>query len=234
MRGRQLIGILVMFSFLAACAGQQQTTRNLPEKGDPSFFKVRDSYADEVYINEDITKAGWLDAVRRIYLAPANTSTTQIVQPHGVRGSDLDAWEMTDAEEEVLQSKFVQAMTTALERDHAFYVVADKAEAQVVLHSRVIAVHPYQPRSVVAAGGKGGGAVTMSFTLVDPTDDKVMAQILDSKSTDDIWAFDNMDDGKTALDLIFSAWGNQIWRSLLFLQGRLDATPLPLQVKEQG
>ena len=234
MRGRQLTGFMVMFCFLTACAGQQQASRSLPEKGDPSFFKVRDSYADEVYINEDITKADWLDGIRRIYLAPANTSTTQIIQPHGVRGSDLDAWAMTDDEEQVLQNKFVRAMTVALEKDQAFYVVADRAEAQAVLHSRVIAVHPYQPRSVVAAGGKGGGAVTMSFTLVDPVDNKVMAQMLDSKSTDDIWAFDNMDDGKTALDLIFSAWGNQIWRSLLFLQGRLDATPLPLQVKEQG
>ena len=234
MRGVQLVSFLVLFSFLAACSGQQQTARSLPEKGDPSFFKVRDSYADEVYLNEDITKAGWLDAVRRIYLAPASMSTTQIVQPHGVRESDLDAWELTDDEERVLQAKFVQAMTVALERDNAFYVVADKADAQVVLYPRVISVHPYQPRSVAAAGGKGGGAVTMSFTLVDPSDDKVLAQILDSKSTDDIWAFDNMDDGKTALDLIFSAWGNQIWRSLLFLQGRLDATPLPLQVKEQG
>ena len=72
----------------------------------------------------------------------------------------------------------------------------------------------------------------MSFAIVDPADDKVMISLLDSKSTDDIWAFHNMDTDKTALDLIFEAWGHQIRRSLLFLQGRLDAAP-PVQLKRQ-
>ena len=67
--------------------------------------------------------------------------------------------------------------------------------------------YPYEPRSVVEAGGKGGGAVTMSFAIVDPADNKVMIRLLDSKSTEDIWAFHNMDTDKTALDLIFDACG---------------------------
>ena len=233
MRVQHLVSLIVVPLFLTACASQQVANPSLPEKGDPAYFKVRDSMADEVYVNEDAAKLGWVDNIRRIYIAPANTSRTQIIQPHGVRASDIDAWSMDDAEEDVLQNKFATAMTRALEADQAFHVVADRSRAQAIIYSRVIAVHPYAPRSVVEAGGKGGGAVTMSFSIVDPADDKVMISLLDSKSTDDIWAFHHMDTDKTALDLIFDAWGHQIRRSLLFLQGRLDATPPPVQLKRQ-
>ncbi len=233
MRRLQIVSVIAIAALLSACAGQQQSKVNLPEKGNPEYFKVRDSMADEVYVNQDAAKLDWVDTIRRIYIAPANTSRTQIIQPHNVRASDIDAWTMDDAEDTVLQNKFVKSMTQALELDNAFHVVDQRDQAQAVLHSRVIAIHPYEPRSVVEAGGKGGGAVTMSFALIDPSDGKVMISLLDSKSTDDIWAFDNIDDDKTALDLIFEAWGYQIRRSLLFLQGRLNATPEAIQLKPQ-
>ena len=234
MRATQLASLLALVFFLSACAGQQTTKRTAPEKGDPDYFKVRDSMADEVFVNRDVAKTDFVDNIRRIYIAPANTSRTQIIQPHGVRASDIDAWDMSGVEEEVLQNKFSKEMTAALEVDDAFHVTHRREPAQAALYARVIAVHPYQPRSVVEAGGKGGGAVTMSFAIVDPTDGTVMVRMLDSKSTDDIWAFHNIDSDKTALDLIFNAWGNQIRRSLLFLQGRLDATPPPVQLKPQS
>lgn len=231
----QVISALVLAVFLAACSGQQTAGTNLPEKGDPEYFKVRDSMADEVYVNQDAAKLDWVDTIRRIYIAPANTSRTQIVQPHGVEADDMDAWSMEGDEEQVLQKKFMKTMTKALELDDAYHVVDSRENAQVVLRSRIIAIHPYEPRSVVEAGGKGGGAVTMSFALIDPSDDKVMIRLLDSKSSDDIWAFHNIDDGKTALDLIFEAWGYQIRRSVLFLQGRLADTDTPpaVQLKRQ-
>lgn len=126
-------------------------------------------------------------------------------------------------------------MRKGLEMDDAFTVVSDRSKAQAVLHSRIIAVHPSQPRSVVEAGGKGGGAVTMTFSLVDPVDDKVMIRLLDSKSTEDIWSFHHMENDKTVLDLIFGAWGNQLRRSVLFLQGRLNEPlePAAIQLKRQ-
>ena len=235
MQTRYLTNLIALTFVLSACSGQQVSKPSLPEKGNPEYFKVRDSLADEVYVNEDVTKSDWVDGVRRVYIAPTNTSRTQIIQPHGVRASDIDAWEMTAQEESVLQNKFFQEMRNGLEMDDAFTVVSDRTKAQVILHSRIIAVHPYQPRSVVEAGGKGGGAVTISFSLVDPADDKVMISLLDSKSTKDIWAFHQMDNDKTALDLIFSEWGNQLRRSLLFLQGRLNEPlePAAIQLKPQ-
>jgi hypothetical protein len=235
MRRLQMITMVALAVLLAACSGQQTPRTNLPEKGNPEYFKVRDSMADEVYVNQDAAKLDWVDSIRRIYIAPANTSNTQIIQPHGVRASDIDAWSMDGKEDEVLQNKFIKAMTQALELDSAYTVVDSREKAQAVLHSQVIAIHPYEPRSVVEAGGKGGGAVTMSFALIDPSDDKVMIRLLDSKSSNDIWAFHNIDDDKTALDLIFEAWGYQIRRSVLFLQGRLsDADMQPaIQLKRQ-
>ena len=235
MRAPYLISLLGLTIVLGACAGQQTTNPRMPEKGDPAYFKVRDSIADEVYVNQDTTKGDWLDGVRRIYIAPTNTSRTQIIQPRGVRSSDLDAWVMTDDEQVVLQNKFAKEMTRALEVDNAFYVVNDRSTAQAVIHSNIVAVHPYQARSVGQAGGKVGGAVTMTFSLVDPMDDKVMIHLLDSKSTNNIWAFDQMDNDKTALDLIFAEWGNQFRRSVLFLQGRLSEIiePPAMQMKTQ-
>ncbi len=235
MRARYLTSLIALTFFLAACSGQQTSTTTMPEKGNPEYFKVRDSMADEVYVNEDLAKGDWLDGVRRVYIAPTNTSRTQIIQPHGVSASDIDAWEMTAQEESVLQNKFFQEMRNGLEVDEAFTVVSDRTKAQVILHSRIIAIHPYQPRSVVDAGGKGGGAVTMTFALVDPADDKVMVRLLDSKSTNDIWSFQQMENDKTALDVIFAAWGNQLRRSVLFLQGRLNEPlePAAIQLKRQ-
>jgi hypothetical protein len=235
MRSQYLTSLIALSFILAACSNQQASDTKMPEKGNPAYFKVRDSMADEVYVNEDATKGEWVDGLRRIYIAPANTSRTQIIQPRGVKASDIDAWEMTEEEESVLQNKFFQAMRAGLEVENAFTVVTDRSKAQGVLYSRVIAIHPYQPRSVVEAGGKGGGAVTMTFALVDPTDDKVMIRLLDSKSTKDIWSFHQMENDKTALELIFGSWGNQIRRSTLFLQGRLNEPlePAAIQLKQQ-
>ena len=235
MQVQYLTSLIALTFFLAACSGQQASTTTMPEKGNPEYFKVRDSMADEVYVNQDLAKGDWLDGVRRVYIAPTNTSRTQIIQPHGVRASDIDAWEMTEEEQSVLKDKFFREMRNGLEVDEAFTVVSDRTKAQVILHSRIIAIHPYQPRSVVEAGGKGGGAVTMSFALVDPADDKVMVRLLDSKSTKDIWSFHEMGNDKSALDVIFGAWGNQLRRSVLFLQGRLNEPlePAAIQLKRQ-
>jgi hypothetical protein len=236
MRVPYLICLLGLTLTLGACSSQQVSKPRMPEKGNPEYFAVRDSIADEVYVNQDAGKDDWLDRVRRIYIAPTNTSRTQIIQPRGVRASDIDAWTMTPEEQVVMQNKFVKEMTQALQVDNAFYVVSDRSKAHAIIHSSIVAIHPYQPRSVGEAGGKVGGAVTMTFSLVDPVDDKVMIQALDSKSTKNIWAFDQMDNDKPALDLIFASWGNQFRRSVLFLQGRLaePLEPAAMQLKTQS
>ena len=97
----------------------------------------------------------------------------------------------------------------------------------MVLYSNLIAVHPYKPRSVVAAGAKSGGALTMSFAFVHRESETTIVRMLDSKSTDNIWAFHHVED-VDAVDLIFSAWADQMRRGLLYLQGRYVE---PLQMR---
>lgn len=233
MESRGLIGMVVAAALLAGCASQQAVVPDAPEQGDPNYFKVRDSMADEVYVTDDISRRGWFDDVRRVYIAPTDTSQMQIIQPAGVRSGTSEAWEIDDEEETVLQKTFLREMTRAMEADQAFHIVGGADEGQAVLYSTVIAIHPYQTKAQAEEGARVGGAVTMSFALVDPSDGEVVIRAIDTKSTDDIWAFDNIKDDRDAIDLIFDAWGHQVRRSLLFMQGRLDAVPTPVLLKRQ-
>ena len=217
---------------LGACSGQQSVDARMPEQGDPDYFKIRDSMADEVYVTDDASKREWFNGIRRIYIAPLNTASMQIIQPPGA--SDEEIWEVDDIEQGVVEKTFVREMTRAMEADQAFHIVARPEEAQATLHGRIIAVHPYRTRSEAEAeGGRGRGAITMSFALVDPADNKVAIRALDSKSTDDVWAFDNVKDERGSIDLLFESWGYQIRRSLLFMQARLDAVQMPVLLKPQ-
>lgn len=232
MSGHTRLAALLVAMVLGGCASQDSVQATAPEQGDPNYFKMRDSMADEVYVTNDPSRRAWFDGIRRIYIAPLNISEMQIIQPHGVSGED--AWEVDDIELEVVQSGFLREMARAMEADEAFHIVGGQDEAQAVLYARVIAVHPWRSRAEMEAeGGRGPGAVTMSFALVDPSDDTVVIRALDSKSTDDVWAFDNIQDGRASIDLLFDAWGHQIRRSLLFLQGRLDSVPTPILLKSQ-
>ena len=226
------LAALITVSLLAACASEQTVDTSLPEQGNMDYFKVRDSMADEVYVTEDPTKRAWFNGIRRIYIAPVNLDNMQIVQPHGAEGEER--WEVDDLEKEVVEKTFLREMTRAMEADQAFHITADPAKAQAELHARVIAVHPYRTRTEAEAeGGRGGGAITMTFALVDPSDNTVAIRALDSKSTEDIWAFDNIKDERDAIDLVFESWGYQIRRSLLFMQARLDAVQMPVLLKPQ-
>lgn len=216
---------------MTACNSQTVDT-SLPEQGSPDYFKVRDSMADEVYVTDDVSKREWFNGIRRIYIAPLDLANMQIVQPHGARGEER--WEVDDVEQSVVDKTFVREMTRAMEADQAFHIVASAEEAQAVLYARLIAVHPYRTRTeATAEGGRGAGALTMSFALVDPSDNVVAIRALDSKSTDDVWAFDNIKDERGSVDLLFESWGYQIRRSLLFMQARLDAVQMPVLLKPQ-
>jgi hypothetical protein len=233
MPSNRLLVLPLLASLLAACA-QQTPMPDVPERGSADYLKVRDSIADEVYVDPVLIEQPAFNDVRRIYIAPANTATTQIIQPHGVRSGDLDAWVMTPAEEEVLQNTLVRVFTEELERQQAFDVVEYREDAQWVLYSTVVALHPNRPRSVAMAGERVGGAVTMSFSLVDQDSGTVAVRALDSKSTDRIYSFNRMTGEAGAVEVLLRAWGGQIRRSLMYLQGRyVDPLMGPVQLKPQ-
>ncbi len=228
----RLFAALFLAATVAACSTQDTVSYTAPEQGDPEFFKARDSMADEVYVADDMSKREWFDGIRRVYIAPLNLSRMQIIQPHGVE--DDEEWEIDDIEQTVVVKTFLNEMTVALEADQAFHVVTNREHAQAVLAARVIAVHPYRSRTQAQAeGGRGKGAVTMSFALVDPSDSTVVIRAIDTKSTDDISALEFIREDRDAIDVLFESWGHQLRRSLLFVQGRLDAVPTPILLKRQ-
>ena len=232
MAQQRFFAALLTAAALTACSAQDTVNYTAPEQGDPEFFKVRDSMADEVYVTDDSTKREWFDDIRRVYIAPLNLSQMQIIQPHGV--DDEEQWEVDDIEKSVVVKTFLNEFTVALEADQAFHVVTNREDAQAVLAARVIAVHPYRSRAEAAAeGGRGKGAVTISIALVDPSDGTAVIRAIDTKSTDDVSALDTIHEERDAIDALFESWGHQARRSLLFLQGRLDAVPTPILLKRQ-
>jgi len=128
----------------------------------------------------------------------------------------------------------VEEFSTQLSFESAFNIVDRRADADMYIHTTVVAIHPYATKAEVAAGAREGGAITVSLALVNAETGEVMVRSVDTKSTSDIWAFNEVDDGEEAVRLIFRAWGNSMRRGLLGLQGRsnnpLDQT---LLLKEQ-
>ena len=231
---RRIIPAILVSLFLVACSSQQNAANDVPERGDKDYFKVRDSIADEVYVSPNAMERERFNNVRKLYIAPANTSQTQIIQPPGVDSSDLDAWVMTNEEDALLQNTLATAFTESLEVDNSFDVVDRREDAELVLYSTVVALHPNQSRSAANAGARTGGSITMSFALVNPASGTVAIRILDSKSTDDIISFNQMQGDMSAVELLLRSWGGQMRRSLMFLQGRYN-DPLmgPMQLKPQ-
>ena len=61
-----------------------------------------------------------------------------------------------------------------------------------------------------------------------------MVRSVDTRSTDNIWAFNQLENQDAAVDAIFRAWGNSIRRGMLALQGRSSDPLAPvLQLKQQ-
>jgi len=218
--------------FLGACAQNTvDTSAAVPERGDEGFMVARNSRADELYVNMESAKGG--SAFREIYIAPINDANIQIIQPEGTGFGD--GWEVTDIEEGILQNAMAGEFSRALAYESAFNIVNRRAEADMVVHTTIVAIHPNASKEAVQAGAaKSGGAITVSLALINAGTGEVMVRSVDTKSTDNIWAFNNMENADPAINLIFRAWGNSMRRGLLHLQGR-SSDPLtdPMQLKPQ-
>lgn len=217
--------------FLGACAQTAvDTTAAAQEHGDDGFVVVPNSRADELYINSESAKGG--SAFRKIYIAPVNDANIQIIQPEGTGfGED---WDISDIEEGVLQNAVVQEFSRALSYESAFNVVNRREEADMIIHTTIVAIHPNASKAAIEAGAKSGGAITISLALLNGKTGEVMVRSIDTKSTDNIWAFNNLEDADPAINLIFKFWGNSMRRGLLHLQGRsVDPMVESVQSKPQ-
>ena len=223
--------LLASTMLLGGCAqNTPDTAAAAPEQGDENFLIARNAHADQVYVNADSAKGG--RSFRKVFIAPVNSTNMQIIQPEGVKSDD--SWSVNDIEDGVLQNAVTQEFSDAMSFESAYNVVNSREEADMIVHTTIVAIHPNQGRAAAEASSKTGGAITVSLALINAKTGEVMVRSVDTKSTDNIWAFNNLEQTDPAVNLIFRAWGNSMRRGILHLQGRSsDPTEEPLQLKPQ-
>jgi len=227
---KHLAAMAAALLILGGCAQSNTVDYAAPERGDADYLKGKNTRADELYLNSNSPAGG--RNFRNVYIAPADLSRLQIIQPEGA-GQDKD-WQVTDVEDGVLQKAIQDEFAAALAYHSAFNIVASREQAEIVVHTTVVAIHPNANREQVAAGAKSGGAITVSMALVDAKSGVVLVRSVDTKSTDDIWAFHQLENDDNAVNLIFRSWGNSMRRGILRLQGRSnDPLAAPIMAKEQ-
>jgi hypothetical protein len=208
-----LLALLVM---LGGCAQLDAWTSAAPARKAPAVAPGESVQADAIYINS-AASAGSSD-FRNVYIAPANLANMQVIQPEGT-SADIEWW-VDDAEDKILQKAIADALAAALGYESAFYIVGTPEEAQIVVDTAVVAIHPDVTRASAAASTNRGGAITVSIALVNAASGAVMLRVVDTRSSDDIWAFNQVQADDPAFSKLFRAWGNSIRAGLLQLQGR--------------
>ena len=226
-----LASTLISTAFLGGCAQTTvDTSAVAPERGDSGFMVARNSRADELYLNPKSAKGS--SAFRKIFIAPVNDTNIQIIQPEGV--GSKDNWHISDKEKGMLHKAAVEEFSWALAHESAFNIVSSREDADMVVHTTIVAIHPNASKAGVDAGAKPGGAITVSLALINAATGEVMVRSIDTKSTDNIWAFNNLDNPGPAVNLIFKSWGNSMRRGILHLQGRsVDPTMEALLLQAQ-
>ena len=213
---KPLMALLALLAIPGGCAQLDDWTSSVTEREAPAVAQGESMQADAIYINR-VAVAGSRD-FRNVYIAPANLANMQVIQPEGA-SADVEWW-VDDLEDKILQQTIVDEFTAALGFESAFYIVGTPQEAQIVVNTAVVAIHPDVTRAATAADTGPGGAITVSIALVNAASGAVMVRVVDTRSSDDIWAFNQVQEGDSALNQIFRAWGDSIRLGLLQLQGR--------------
>lgn len=227
---KRLPALAALLLLVGGCVQNNTPDYTPPEQQNPEYLKGKDTRADALYVNVD-SPAGGRD-FRNVYIAPADLGQIQIIQPEGTASDD--EWQVTDIENSALQKAIVTEFSAALAYQSAFNVVDSREQAEIIVHTTVVAIHPNATREQIAAGGKSGGAITASIALVNASTGDVMVRSVDTRSSDDIWAFNEVANDDPAIDLIFRAWGNSMRRGILHLQGRSsDPLAQPVTLKQQ-
>ena len=216
MSPKPLLVLLAVIAALSGCTQFDEWMSTASGRAAPTAVKEEGTPADSVYTNSDAAVAS--RDLRNIYIAPANLANMQVIQPEGAT-ADIEWW-VTDSEASILQQAIVEQFAAELAYGSAFYIVATPQEAQIVIETAVVAIHPNVTRSSAAARSNAGGAITVSIAAVNAASGAALVRVVDTKPTDDIWAFNRVEAGDPAPNGIFRALGNSLRQGLLQLQGR--------------
>lgn len=206
---------LCALAFLAGCAQVDELLHGKPKPAAAVASEPADG-AYATYIGQQTGAA--IASLRNIYIAPVNLANMQVIQPEG---SSADAeWWVTEEENQILQRVITQEFAAALGYQSAFNIVYNPAQADIILDTAVVALHPNETRGSLARAGNLGGAITVSIALISASNQKVVLRLVDTRAGDDIWAFNLVKKDDPALGSAFRAWGAAIRHSLLTAQGR--------------
>jgi hypothetical protein len=200
---------------LVGCEQLDALTSTSPAHRD-SAGTAKTSRPEVLYVNAD-ARPGTAH-LRNIYIEPANLANMQVIQPEG-SSADADWW-VTDEEAAILQRSITYEYTIALANKSAFNIVNSPREADLLVNTAVIAVHPNETRASTAREGHSGGAITASIAVVNAATNVVLVRSVGTVPSDNIWAFNQVSGEDPALNQVFRSWGDSIRQGLLELQGR--------------
>lgn len=214
----------LMLVLLGGCAQFDDWADKNFKQGDSAATAVAHPPVNKLFINPDAP--AYAAGFRNIYIAPANLANMQVIQPEGAPADS--EWWVTEEEDTLLQRAIALEYTLALTYQSDFTIVTDRAQAQLVINTAVVAVHPNVTRASVAKDAedaKTGGLVTVSIAVADAATSAVLLRAVDTRPSDDIWAFNQVTSDNPAPNKVFAGVGTDIRQGILQLQGRSGEPP---------
>lgn len=213
-----------LFFILGGCSQLDAWTDANFKRDDAATTASAHPPASKVFISPDAPP--FVAGFRNVYIAPANLANMQVIQPEGAPADS--EWWVTEGEDTLLQRAIALEYTLALTHQSDFTIVTDRAQAQLVINTAVVAVHPNVTRASVArdAGdGRTAGLLTVSVAVADAASSVVLLRTVDTWPSDDIWAFNQMASDDPAPNKVFASVGADIREGILQLQGRSGGPP---------
>jgi len=213
---KPLAACLCALMILAGCAQLDELLYGPSTPASAATQSRADGKADAVYISPHAQAT--VASLRNVYIAPANLANMQVIQPEGA-STDAEWW-VDEAEDRILQGAIAYEFTVALGYQSAFNIVHNPAQADLVVYTAVVAIHPNEARGSVARRTDPGGAITGSIVVLNAATKQVVVRLVDTRAGEDIWAFNQVKKDDPALNPVFRAWGEAIRAGLLQAQGR--------------
>ncbi|MEZ5572504.1 MAG: DUF3313 family protein [Halioglobus sp.] len=218
MSKKPLLALCCVLLSLGGCAQFDDLMSASAQDDNAATGAERSVRTDAPYINVD-ARPGTAH-LRNVYIEPANLANMQVIQPEGASADG--EWWVTDEEAAILQRTIAYEYTIALTFRSAFNIVTTPQQADLLISTAIVAVHPHESRASAARDGNSGGAITASVVVVNAATNAVLVRAVDTVPSDDIWAFNQVQRENESLSQVFRLWGENIRLGLLQLQGRSD------------
>ena len=207
---------------LGGCAQLDAWTDTTSKRNTPAAPAAEDTQGTALFVAP--APSADVAAFRNIFIAPANLANMQVIQPEGAPADP--EWWVTEEEDRILQRTIAYEFSLALASQADFTIVTSPQQAQLLVNTAVVAVHPDRTRAAVAKTGETGGSITVSVAVVNATSGAVLVRSVATRSSENIWAFNEVQGDDPVLNKVFAAWGEDLRRGILQLQGRAAALPV--------